>query len=83
MHALDLQTGRLAWKTRIGQVITAPPVVSGSTIWIQSGIIHALTATDGKILWRAGLGDGAQSAPVVTEDGVYLASMQGDIYALA
>jgi outer membrane protein assembly factor BamB len=57
-------------------------VVSGSVIWIQSGIIYAVNIADGKILWRAGLGGTVQGAPVVAEGVIYLASMEGDIYAL-
>jgi outer membrane protein assembly factor BamB len=41
-----------------------------------------MNLSDGKVLWKANLGNSVQSAPVVTEDVVYLAGMEGEIYAL-
>jgi outer membrane protein assembly factor BamB len=83
LRALNVQTGKAIWTQRLGPAITAPPVISGSTVWIQSGITYALNLADGNILWRARLGNSLQSAPVVTEAAVYLTSMEGDVYALA
>ena len=83
LRALNTQTGKLLWSRFLGQAITAPPVISGDTVWIQSGVTHALNLADGKVLWWARLGYSLQSAPVVTESAVYLTSMEGDVYALA
>src|SRR5262249_48749821 len=82
LHALDIRTGRVIWKCRIGQVITAPPVISGSVAWIQAGFTFAVNLSDGRVLWKANLGNAVQSAPVVTKDVVYVAGMEGEIYAL-
>ena len=83
LRALNTQTGKLVWEQRLGQAITAPPVINGSTVWIQSGIIQALNLADGKVLWWARLGYSLQSAPAITDTAVYLTSMEGDVYALA
>ena len=82
LHALDIRTGKVIWKTRTGEAITAPPVVSGSVIWLQAGITFAVNLPDGKVLWRAGMGNSLHSAPVVTNHAVYLAGMEGEVYAL-
>jgi len=82
LHALHIRTGKAIWKSRIGQTIMAPPVISGSVVWIQAGDTFAVNLFDGRVLWKANLGNSVQSAPVVTEDVVYLASMEGEIYAL-
>jgi outer membrane protein assembly factor BamB len=82
LHALNIRTGKVIWKTRIGQTITAPPVISGSVAWIQAGFSFAVNLSDGRVLWKANLGNSVQSAPVVTKDVVYLAGMEGEIYAL-
>ena len=83
LRALNAQTGKLVWAQPLGQAITAPPVISGSTVWIQSGITHALNLADGKVLWWARLGSSLQSAPAIADSAVYLTSMEGDVYALA
>jgi hypothetical protein len=36
----------------------------------------------GKMLWRAGLGGSVQSVPVLTSDAMYVASLDGEVYAL-
>jgi eukaryotic-like serine/threonine-protein kinase len=82
LHALDIRTGKVIWKTQVGEVITAPPVVSGSVIWLQAEITFALNVPDGKVIWRAGMGNSLHSAPVVTKQAVYLAGTGGEVYAL-
>jgi len=79
---LDIRTGKVVWKTQTGEAITAPPVVSGSVIWLQAGITFAFNLPDGKVIWRAHMGNSLHSAPVVTNEAVYLASMEGEVYAL-
>jgi outer membrane protein assembly factor BamB len=65
-----------------GEAVTAPPVFAGGTVCIQAGGTGALDSASGKLLWRAGLGGAVQSTPVLTETGIYLAGMDGELYAL-
>jgi len=44
--------------------------------------LFALDPANGKIVWRAGLGTAIQSVPVLAGDGIYIASLSGEIYAL-
>jgi outer membrane protein assembly factor BamB len=75
-------TGKLRWKTGVGEVVTAPPVFGDSIIYIQSWGLLALESATGKVLWRAALGAGVQSAPVISGRTIFLASNGGELYAL-
>ncbi|MBA0084465.1 MAG: PQQ-binding-like beta-propeller repeat protein, partial [Acidobacteria bacterium Pan2503] len=82
LYALAVQTGELKWKTRAGEVVTAPPVFSEGVVYVQSWGTMALDAATGKLLWRADLGGSVQGAPVIAEGVVYVAGNGGEIYAL-
>jgi outer membrane protein assembly factor BamB len=62
--------------------VTSPPVVGKGVVCIQAGGLVALDISSGKVLWRASLGRSLQSAPVLTGSTVYLAGIQGIVYAL-
>jgi outer membrane protein assembly factor BamB len=82
LYALEIATGKLLWKTRASQVITAPAVFGDSAIYLQSGGVHALDAATGNMLWRAGLASGVQNVPVIAGRTMYLTSNEGEVYAL-
>jgi outer membrane protein assembly factor BamB len=82
LYALETQTGRLRWKTVVGEVVTAPPVIGDGVVCIQAGGTFALESATGKVVWKAGLGGTSQSVPVLSRDTIYLASLSGDVYAL-
>jgi len=63
-------------------VVTASPMFTDGGICIQAGGLFALDPANGKIAWRAALGSAIQSVPVVADDGIYIASLSGEIYAL-
>jgi outer membrane protein assembly factor BamB len=62
--------------------VTAPPVFSEGVVCIQCGGLMALDIASGKVVWRAGLGGSVQSVPVITGDAMYVASLDGEVYAL-
>ena len=66
----------------MGQAVTAPPVLSENAVCIQAGGIAALDKATGKVLWRAGLGASVQSVPVLTGNVIYVASVDGEVYAI-
>jgi len=82
LYALEIQTGRLRWRTQVGEVVTAPPVVGDGVVCIQAGGLVALDLVSGRVVWRAGLGGAVQSAPVLTGGVIYLVSLDGEAYAL-
>ena len=48
----------------------------------QSGGTLALDIATGNVVWRAGLGGAVQSVPVLAGDVIYVASLNGEVYAL-
>ncbi|MDE3178230.1 MAG: PQQ-binding-like beta-propeller repeat protein, partial [Acidobacteriota bacterium] len=83
--ALDIATGALTWKARLGTPITAPPVIGGQLVCVQAAGrgTFALSLKTGKIFWHARLGGSIQSCPVLDGEFVYLADDEGMVYALA
>jgi outer membrane protein assembly factor BamB len=82
LYALETQTGRLRWKTAVGEVVTAPPVFGDGVVCIQAGGTFSLDRATGNVVWRAALAGAIQSVPVLAGDTIYLASLSGEIYAL-
>jgi outer membrane protein assembly factor BamB len=82
LYALETQTGKLRWKTAVGEVVTAPPVIGDGVVCIQSGATFALDIASGKVVWRAALAGAIQSVPVLAGETIYLASLSGEVYAL-
>jgi len=82
VYALGTRTGELKWKTRTGEVVTAPLVFSEGLVYVQSWGTMALDGATGKVIWRAGLGGSIQGAPVLAEGVVYVAGNSGEVYAL-
>jgi outer membrane protein assembly factor BamB len=70
------------WQVRVSDVVTAPPVVGNGLVCIQAGGTQALDIASGNLVWRAGLGGAVQSAPVLTGDAIYVATNDGEVYAL-
>ena len=82
LYALEIQSGRLRWKVRVDDVVTAPPVIGSGLVCIQTGGTEAFDIVTGSLVWRAGLGGAVQSAPVLTADAIYVATNDGEVYAL-
>jgi outer membrane protein assembly factor BamB len=72
----------LRWKTLVGEVVTAPPVIGDGVVSIQAEGTFALDSATGNVVWRAALAGTVQSVPVLAGDIVYLASLSGEVYAL-
>jgi outer membrane protein assembly factor BamB len=57
IHALNGQTGAIAWRVPAGGSVTAPPVAHGGwVIAAAAGDVLAIRATDGAVVWRKHLG---------------------------
>jgi outer membrane protein assembly factor BamB len=82
LYALEIQNGRLRWKVQVSDVVTAPPVIGSGIVCVQAGGIHAVDIATGGIVWRAGMGGAVQGAPVLSEDVIYVATSDGEVYAL-
>jgi outer membrane protein assembly factor BamB len=82
VYALEIASGKLMWKAHVGGVVTAPPVIANGVVCIQAGGTFAFDISSGKEAWRAGVGGAVQSVPVLTKDGMYVSSLDGEVYAL-
>jgi outer membrane protein assembly factor BamB len=77
-----MQSGQLYWKVQAGEAVTAPPVFAQGLVCVQAAGLLALDLATGKVMWRAGLGGALQAVPVITGGPIYIASLDGEVYAL-
>lgn len=66
IHALDAQTGAVAWKQHLLDVAFASaPVASGGVVYVAhgqgGGTLHAFRGGDGSVVWRKGAPSGMES----------------------
>ncbi|MFW6120950.1 MAG: PQQ-binding-like beta-propeller repeat protein, partial [Petrotogales bacterium] len=90
LFAIDIESGEPLWNKSIGAIGRASPVVYNNTVFIVSkGIcrtkVTALIANNGSFLWDYAIDNlhaVADSTPAVYNDVLYVASPNGNIYAL-
>jgi len=82
LYALEIQSGQLRWKVQISDAVTAPPVIGSGVVCIQAGGMQAFDVASGRLVWKAGLGGAVQSVPVLTGNAIYVATNDGEVYAL-
>jgi outer membrane protein assembly factor BamB len=81
IHALDVDTGALAWRQPTG-ALTAPPLVhEGWIVTVSAGEVVARRAADGTVVWRQP--SGAQHLrPTIEGDTLYLPLTEPKVVAL-
>jgi outer membrane protein assembly factor BamB len=85
VYALDINTGKMAWKFRAGQMfVDARPIEDDGIIYIGSfdGHLYALEAESGKELWRFRTGGGIYGSCLVNEGRLYFGSQDSYVYAV-
>ena len=82
--AVDVASGKEAWRTRTGSNLLSSPAVAGGVAVIGDfdGALVGLDLASGRELWRFLAGDGIQSSPLVHAGTVYTGSDDGKVYAL-
>jgi outer membrane protein assembly factor BamB len=83
LRAVDIETGRLLWKARLGQYgCCAAPVIHGEMVLATSrnGIMYAF-GTDGKPLWKYATTDNA-GIPKVHDGRIYVGSCDYSVYCI-
>jgi len=83
VHALDLETGELKWRT-VSKDGFGLPAVAGGVLYVGgvNGGFFALDAANGKAKWRFDLKAGCCARPVVIGDTVCIADREGNVLAL-
>ena len=80
----DAETGRLAWRTRIGDPFLtafAPAFNSTSVFAINGTNLYALDRSNGTNLWKLSLPGGLAAPPLADEEQVYIFTGTGSVYA--
>ncbi|HEU0336130.1 MAG TPA: PQQ-binding-like beta-propeller repeat protein [Gaiellaceae bacterium] len=96
-YALDVETGKVAWRHASGRCTASSPTVAGGVVFQAflnrppcnsdsspselDGAVVALDARTGKVRWRALLGP-TESSPLVTGGLVVVGDWRGDVTAL-
>lgn len=91
--AVDLATGRVLWRTRLGGTVASSPALTGirpgaagpaarpalALFTTTRGDLLALDPATGAIRWRKRFGSAIESSPLVIGDGVYIGTLDGRV----
>ena len=86
VFAREVTTGYERWTTELDAGVTTSPTVAGQTVLVgtEDGRIFGLDAQTGAVLWSFRTGeDKIKGSPIVVGDTIYVASLNGTLYALA
>ena len=85
-YCLNVHSGKLKWKTRIGKGVVAAACIvkDGKVIFgCEDQFIYAINTIDGSLKWKVKTGEVVRSSPVVKNNIVYIGSWDGFFYAIA
>ncbi|NVM55104.1 MAG: PQQ-like beta-propeller repeat protein [Candidatus Helarchaeota archaeon] len=86
LYALDMNTGRLKWKTNLGGSLVSSPAISKDGIIYQgsfSGKLSAVDGANGKVKWKVDTGSHIYASAAIAPDNVvYFGSTNGTFYAV-
>lgn len=84
VHALDLDSGRRLWTTRLRLSLSAGPSVGDGRVVVAGidGDVIALSAADGEELWRRNIAAEVLATPALGGERVILRSADGRLIAL-
>jgi len=85
LHALDPQTGNLAWSRPLSARVRATPAVLGEVAVVADfkGRVAAVKAADGSVLWSQELGQPIYSSAALTPALCVVGCHDGHVYGLA
>jgi outer membrane protein assembly factor BamB len=82
IHALQAETGRVAWRVPLGGPSTAPPLAhAGWVIAAAAGEVIAIRAADGETIWRQKTGP-VEFRPAVDGELLFVSVVEGHLLAL-
>jgi len=86
IYALEPKSGRLIWKTDLGNpLVSSPAIGNDGTIYqgCMDGKLYALNGATGEVKWSVKTGGHIYASAAVAEDGmVYITSTDGSLYAV-
>jgi len=83
--ALNVDTGKVVWKERLGGLNASSPAFVNGVLYavnLDPGQALAIRANDGKVLWKVDLPSRAESSPMVIRERMYFGTEDGTFYAL-
>ncbi len=83
--ALDAQTGKVAWKKKLGSLNASSPAYwKGKLLAVnlEPQQVLSVRASDGKVLWKKSLPARSESSPLVHGHHMYFGDEAGNFYAL-
>jgi outer membrane protein assembly factor BamB len=81
VHAIDLASGRLLWKTLRSNWVVSTPLVSDQVYaGDDGGTLSALSLTYGKERWTVKAGDDIASSATIVRDQLVFAAHDGKVY---
>lgn len=95
--AVDLATGRVLWRTRLGGTVASSPALTGirpgapgpaakpalALFTTTRGDLLALDPATGAVRWRTRFGSAIESSPLVIGDGVYIGTLDGRVMRIS
>ncbi len=83
-YAFDIIKKELLWEYETNGVITAPPKISGKTVYLGSwdGNIYAIDSNSGTLRWKYETGWGIDSTPEISDGMVFVGSLDNKFYAV-
>jgi outer membrane protein assembly factor BamB len=83
LHAVNLSTGRSAWKFDAGDKVRSTPTIANELIYVgsESGEFFAVDYR-GALKWRFQAKRGISSSPAASAQAVYASSQDGVLYCL-
>ena len=86
VHALDIATGKLIWKSDdLGGAVASQPVLDeNGTLFVGTLLpeVVAIEKTSGKIVWRTATAGWVWASPVLKDGVLYTADLSGTVYAM-
>ncbi len=85
VYAFDPESGKRAWRNKLGLQLSAGPGVGEDTVVVVGvdGFVVALSSGDGSERWRAYIGGESLATPLVHENNVIIQTVDNRLIALS
>lgn len=84
LEAVELETGRRLWRTRVDARLSSGPASDGRRVVVGSleGVLYAFDANDGEALWSRALSGEILAAASFADEAIVVHAVDGRVYAL-
>ena len=88
LYCLDKRKGTSFWKRELDSAsrfgFSSSPCIAGDVVYVVSaqGKVKAISIENGELVWEYDLHSQVLSSPVVSDDLLFIATLDGSLYAL-